>query len=64
MPLLRVPANATALADLSKYEAYTCLKQGSTKEDPKLDRKDDGDRRAIRARAEALRDEMIAETYL
>ncbi|WP_372895455.1 hypothetical protein [Stieleria sp.] len=28
-PLVRVPATAEALSDLSRYEAYTCLKQGS-----------------------------------
>ncbi|QDV40751.1 hypothetical protein Enr13x_05870 [Stieleria neptunia] len=28
-PLVRVPATAEALRDLSRYEAYTCLKQGS-----------------------------------
>jgi hypothetical protein len=41
-PLVRVPANAAALRDLSEYEAYTPLKEGSRLADPVLDRDDAG----------------------
>jgi len=37
-PLVRVRADATALRDLSQYEAYTCLREGSRLASPALDR--------------------------
>ena len=37
-PLVRVPATEAAFTDLSKYEAYTCLKEGSALADPVIDR--------------------------
>ena len=39
-PLVRVPATPSALQDLSQYEAYTCLKQGSRSDSPVVERKD------------------------
>lgn len=41
-PLVRVPANEAAYTDLSKYEAFTCLKSGSTVTKPEIDRDDKG----------------------
>lgn len=46
-PLVRVPAEADALRDLSRYEAFTCLKAGSrlnaaAPEKAELDRSEDG----------------------
>lgn len=41
-PLVRVPATEEAYTDLSKYEAYTCLREGSTFEAPKVDRDENG----------------------
>jgi hypothetical protein len=38
-PLVRVPANANALKDLSAYEAYTCLRKGSREGDMAVERK-------------------------
>ena len=43
-PLVRVRAIPDALADLAEYEAYTCLKEGTCREDGELDR--DGGGRA------------------
>jgi len=37
-PLLRVPATVEAFADPTRYEAFTCLKEGSRLDDPQLDR--------------------------
>jgi hypothetical protein len=37
-PSMRVPATSEAFADPSLYEAFTCLRDGSSLEDPKLDR--------------------------
>lgn len=37
-PLVRVPAEAAALRDLSRYEAYTPLREGSRLAEPVLDR--------------------------
>jgi len=37
-PLVRVRADAAALRDLSQYEAYTCLREGSRLEAPVVDR--------------------------
>jgi hypothetical protein len=37
-PLTRVPAEASAISDLSRYEGYTCLLPGSTPEAPKVER--------------------------
>jgi hypothetical protein len=37
-PLIRVRATPDALADLSQYEAYTCLSEGTRREDGSLDR--------------------------
>ena len=41
-PLVRVPAKAEHLRDLSQYEAYTCLKQGSREETIEVQRNADG----------------------
>jgi hypothetical protein len=41
-PLVRVRAEAKTLRDLSKYEAFTCLKEGSRFGRPELDRVADG----------------------
>ena len=41
-PLVRVPATAEALADLSQYEAFTCLAEGSGPKERRLDRDDRG----------------------
>lgn len=41
-PLVRAPASAEALADLSRYEAYTCLLPGSNLTRPRVDRGPDG----------------------
>ncbi|MBX6315024.1 MAG: hypothetical protein IRY99_19235, partial [Isosphaeraceae bacterium] len=41
-PLIRVKADPSALKDLSKYEAFTCLKPGSRLDQPTLDRDDAG----------------------
>lgn len=41
-PLTRVRATPAAYRDLSTYEAFTCLKPGSTVDDPQIDRADDG----------------------
>ncbi len=41
-PLVRVPATEAAFTDLSKYEAFTCLKPGSTVTKPDIDRDDKG----------------------
>jgi hypothetical protein len=41
-PLVRVRADAAALRDLSRYESYTCLREGSRLEAPVLDRDDQG----------------------
>lgn len=37
-PLLRAPAQSEALRDLSRYEAYTCLKEGSRLDAKALDK--------------------------
>lgn len=37
-PWVRVPADGAALRDLSRYEAFTCLREGSTLKAPVLDR--------------------------
>jgi hypothetical protein len=41
-PLVRVPATEAAFTDLSKYEAYTCLKPGRTLVQPEMDRDEGG----------------------
>jgi len=41
-PLVRVRATRDALADLSQYEAYTCLRQGTRRDDCQIDRDDAG----------------------
>lgn len=41
-PLVRVRANTENFAKLSSYEAYTCLKEGSTLGTPQIDRGSDG----------------------
>jgi len=38
-PLVRVKADPEALADLSRYEVFTCLKEGSRLADGKVDRR-------------------------
>ena len=58
-PLTRVPAEAAALRDLSRYEGYTCLLPGSTPEAPKVDRDDAGKPRfAWRRNARPLTPEL------
>lgn len=41
-PLVRVRAQAAALADLAQYETLTCQTEGSTAERPAIDRNDQG----------------------
>ena len=41
-PLVRTKANAENYRDLSSYEAYTCLKPGSTLKQPEIDRDEVG----------------------
>lgn len=41
-PLVRVNASAEAFVDLDRYEAYTCLKEGSRLDKPQIDRDDQG----------------------
>jgi hypothetical protein len=41
-PLVRVNATPDALADLSQYEAFTCLKDGTRRDDNQVDRDADG----------------------
>jgi hypothetical protein len=41
-PLVRVPATGAAFADPARYEAFTCLKNGSRLDAPELDRDADG----------------------
>jgi hypothetical protein len=41
-PIVRVRADAERLADLSAYEAFSCLKTGSRLDEPQLDRATDG----------------------
>jgi hypothetical protein len=41
-PHVRIPATEAALLDPSKYEAYTCVKSGSTLAKPEFDRDADG----------------------
>jgi hypothetical protein len=41
-PLVRTRATAESYRDLTKYEAYTCLKDGSTVDRPEFDRDDAG----------------------
>lgn len=41
-PLVRVRATVESYCDLSQYEAYTCLKSGSTIENPEIDRDEAG----------------------
>jgi hypothetical protein len=41
-PLVRTKADAESYRDLSTYEAYTCLKLGSTAENPEIDRDEAG----------------------
>lgn len=38
LPLVRVPAKVEAFTDLTKYEAYTCLVEGSRADEMRLDR--------------------------
>ncbi len=42
LPLTRVPAEAEAYLDISRYESFTCLKPGSTLDVPEFDRDDNG----------------------
>jgi hypothetical protein len=39
---VRVPATFEAVCDPKRYEAFTCLKEGSTRRDPEVDRTADG----------------------
>jgi hypothetical protein len=41
-PLVRVRATAEDFQNLSSYEAFTCLQEGSRLDDPRLDRGEDG----------------------
>jgi hypothetical protein len=41
-PVVRVPARGDDFTDVSKYEGYTCLKEGSSLEVPEIDRGPDG----------------------
>ncbi len=41
-PVIRVPADPDKLADLLNYECFTCLRPGSSVEEPGLDRDADG----------------------
>lgn len=41
-PLVRVPATASAWLDPDRYEAFTCLKPGSTADRPEIERDADG----------------------
>jgi hypothetical protein len=41
-PLVRVRADAAALRDLSRYEAHTCLKEGTRIQEAQVDRDADG----------------------
>jgi hypothetical protein len=41
-PLVRVPATEAAFTDLTQYEAFTCLKPGSTVAKPEIDRDENG----------------------
>jgi hypothetical protein len=41
-PLVRVRADAESLKDLSRYETYTCLAEGTRASDGRLDRQADG----------------------
>lgn len=41
-PLVRVRADAKHLADLTSYEAFTCLKEASRPDSPQVDRAGDG----------------------
>ncbi len=41
-PLIRVRATAEDYLDLGRYEAYTCLREGSQLDDPQLDRDAEG----------------------
>lgn len=45
IPLVRVPATAQAVQDLSRYEAYTCFTTGSRPDEYTLDRDRDGNLR-------------------
>jgi hypothetical protein len=38
LPMVRVPATVEAFTDLSRYEAYTCLVEGSRPDEMRLDR--------------------------
>src|SRR4029450_13889197 len=37
-PIVRTRATAESYCDLGTYEAYTCLKEGATRENPEIDR--------------------------
>lgn len=41
-PLVRTRATAESYCDLGSYEAYTCLKEGATRENPVIDRDEAG----------------------
>jgi hypothetical protein len=44
-PLCRVPATVKAFTDLSAYESYTCLKEGTRPDQGEIDRNPDGSAR-------------------
>ncbi len=61
-PHVRIPATETALLDPTKYEAYTCVKSGSTLAKPDIDRDaDDKPRYQWRANAPHVSPEKQAE---
>src|SRR5262245_34053099 len=54
-PLVRVPAKGSAFTDIQAYEAFTCLKEGSTLDAPEVERAaDDRARYAWRKNAPPL----------
>jgi hypothetical protein len=63
-PLVRVAADAASLRDLSRYEAYTCLKEGSSLKAPVVDRDKDGKvRYSWRRNAPAVNPESQEELF-
>ncbi len=68
-PRVRVRATAEAVRDLSKYESYTCLVQGTRGDSPEVDRDEDGClrfawKRGTAAVAGKLRKKLIQQKEL
>ena len=61
LPFTRVAADAESLADLSKYEAYTCLKPGEGEGSTRLDRDEQGRLRYAWKRGTALVSQLDQE---